>query len=342
MNITFLVGNGFDLNLGLKTRYHDFYPYFIEHANQNNMIAKWIENGNYELWSDMEKSLGDSIKHLSPEKKGQFFHDKLELDDLLCEYLEEEQTKLGFENYADAMTDAFIRSIVDFRNGLSPADNALIQKVLTAHQSEMFQYNMLSFNYTNCLDLFYESAKNKNPISQHKHGGSTISDKIEQLIHVHGTTENGPIIAVNDANQINNEQLKEDEDILNALVKRRLNSGLGQQKTELAQNLINSSRIIAIYGMSLGETDIIWWETIYKWLLTASNNYLIIYHYGDEKAMKRNHPQRRIQETDRIKNRFFDRVSGLNLAEEQINSVKSRILISFQNELFRFKETNYN
>lgn len=27
--VTFLIGNGFDLNLGLKTRYADFYPHYV-------------------------------------------------------------------------------------------------------------------------------------------------------------------------------------------------------------------------------------------------------------------------------------------------------------------------
>ena len=27
MNITFLIGNGFDLNLGIETRYNQFYEY---------------------------------------------------------------------------------------------------------------------------------------------------------------------------------------------------------------------------------------------------------------------------------------------------------------------------
>ena len=28
MNVTFFIGNGFDINIGLKTKYSDFYPYF--------------------------------------------------------------------------------------------------------------------------------------------------------------------------------------------------------------------------------------------------------------------------------------------------------------------------
>lgn len=38
MNITFFIGNGFDINLGLNTTYSSFYPYFIDKARENNMI----------------------------------------------------------------------------------------------------------------------------------------------------------------------------------------------------------------------------------------------------------------------------------------------------------------
>lgn len=30
MNVTFLLGNGFDLNLGLSTSYKDFYSYYTK------------------------------------------------------------------------------------------------------------------------------------------------------------------------------------------------------------------------------------------------------------------------------------------------------------------------
>lgn len=43
MNITFFIGNGVDINLGLKTKYSCFYPYFIEHTRTGNMIKNWID-----------------------------------------------------------------------------------------------------------------------------------------------------------------------------------------------------------------------------------------------------------------------------------------------------------
>ena len=52
MNITFMIGNGFDLNLNLKTGYKDFYKYYIENTKED-IISKSIKN-NYELWADLE------------------------------------------------------------------------------------------------------------------------------------------------------------------------------------------------------------------------------------------------------------------------------------------------
>ena len=48
MNITFLIGNGFDLNLNLNTRYSDFYKYYIENDPQD-IISKSIRGPTQKL-----------------------------------------------------------------------------------------------------------------------------------------------------------------------------------------------------------------------------------------------------------------------------------------------------
>lgn len=42
MNITFLIGNGFDLNLKLNTRYSDFYKYYIKN-DPKDLLSKSIK-----------------------------------------------------------------------------------------------------------------------------------------------------------------------------------------------------------------------------------------------------------------------------------------------------------
>ena len=58
MNILYLIGNGFDLSLGMKTRYEDFYEYYcklVETEQNADVIAlkKTIKEGK-EDWKDLK------------------------------------------------------------------------------------------------------------------------------------------------------------------------------------------------------------------------------------------------------------------------------------------------
>ena len=60
MKITFFIGNGYDINIGLKTAYHDFLKWYVEQPSKNDTITdfkKIIEDG-IEYWSDLEIALG--------------------------------------------------------------------------------------------------------------------------------------------------------------------------------------------------------------------------------------------------------------------------------------------
>ncbi|HIR76484.1 MAG TPA: hypothetical protein IAB97_06215 [Candidatus Choladousia intestinipullorum] len=74
MNITFLIGNGFDINLGLKTRYSDFYPYFIEKSTETNMIRTWLEADEL-LWADLEEQLGNKLENVKESEQDKFYED---------------------------------------------------------------------------------------------------------------------------------------------------------------------------------------------------------------------------------------------------------------------------
>ena len=88
MNITFLVGNGFDINLGLKTQYKDFYPYYLEkNQKKDDLILNAIRNESYELWADLEAKLGDLLSEISEDQIDQFLDDKERIEGFLLDYL---------------------------------------------------------------------------------------------------------------------------------------------------------------------------------------------------------------------------------------------------------------
>ena len=57
MNRIILIGNGFDLAHGLKTRYEDFIDWFWEQQVKNaNKFEDWkVENGNFVFENDFFK-----------------------------------------------------------------------------------------------------------------------------------------------------------------------------------------------------------------------------------------------------------------------------------------------
>ncbi|SDD38363.1 Bacteriophage abortive infection AbiH [Algoriphagus faecimaris] len=63
MNIVYLIGNGFDLNLVLNTKYSDFYEYYKSSKTSNPKILE-IKNeisANLQNWSDLELALGHTL-----------------------------------------------------------------------------------------------------------------------------------------------------------------------------------------------------------------------------------------------------------------------------------------
>ena len=62
MNVTFLIGNGFDLGIGLKTAYSDFYNVYCKSDSNDSLAVKKFKSeiqGNYENWSDFEAAFGE-------------------------------------------------------------------------------------------------------------------------------------------------------------------------------------------------------------------------------------------------------------------------------------------
>ena len=65
MNVTFLIGNGFDLGIGLKTAYSDFYDVYCHPLDRDGMQIRRFKSDlltNYENWSDFEMAFGELIE----------------------------------------------------------------------------------------------------------------------------------------------------------------------------------------------------------------------------------------------------------------------------------------
>lgn len=117
MNI-YILGNGFDLDLGFDTSYSSFIK-----SNQfkrlcsnssNNQLAKHIEkefNNNNALWLDLETTIGTYANEFSKDKQDDLNHYLEELKLMLKTYLARQETINN--NQESSRAFSFLRYIAD-------------------------------------------------------------------------------------------------------------------------------------------------------------------------------------------------------------------------------------
>ena len=105
MKIIIILGNGFDISFGLKTKYTDFYYDFLmknqDHYNifmgENQAIHRELvtmikDNKDVSYWSDLELLIGRSLELFSSIDTLQ--KEKAYLEQSLNEYLKKEQERI--------------------------------------------------------------------------------------------------------------------------------------------------------------------------------------------------------------------------------------------------------
>ena len=347
MNITFFVGNGFDLNLGLNTKYADFYPYFCENANKSNMIREWIENDGDILWADLELSLGQHLAQVDISNQEKYYADKDELDELLLSYLGEEQSKFVVpEELSAAIADEMERSLNAIAEELNPEQKASIIKTFKAYVNEEYRYCFICFNYTNTLDRVVEITKRiKFPLSTHQGNGKKKNTIVDSVTHIHGTVDANMILGVNDESQVNNNFLRDNTLFLRTFIKKEMNSSLGEGRTEAVQKILDRSRIVCIFGMSLGQTDKMWWISLWEWLKKSENHKLIIFKRISPDLLKHKLPSKLVRLREKHLNEFLksadvperDIEPGATVAVN-LEKIKDRIFFSYNSDIFNFNE----
>lgn len=233
MRITFLVGNGFDLNCGLHTQYSDFYKYFIEKHPKNTIACEIADNP--ENWADLELSIGKYIEKVSEENRETFLSDLAELEEELRDYLQGENERVVIGN---EIAGEFHDKIVCFFDGMRPTDKADIEDLRNSTTSS-FHYSFVTFNYTDVLDQIVEQVKKSGPFDKRTVNGRTILDDLEPVLHVHGTLSDALVLGLNDESQICNDQLKDDLTLQEIIVKPKVNDLLGESRTDKVKHFID-------------------------------------------------------------------------------------------------------
>ena len=320
MNVLFFIGNGFDLNLGMKTSYVDFYSYYKNVHTDSIPIRKLKEeiSNNYKNWSDLELALGkytDKIE--SPQEFDEVFEN---IGEELSKYLQQEEDSFDF-NKVDKKK---LYDCLSFpENSLPDADKNRISTLRVRWKSLPWYIRIVTFNYTRSLEKLLGDKLTKVQIGSHHNSGIVL----QGIEHIHGYANDRMVMGVNDVSQIKNTTFHNNQDVLEALVKSSCNQATRHNKDVVCRELISSAHLICIYGSSIGDTDILWWELIGKRL--TNDCHLIIFSKGEEIPPRIAYKKGRIERA--IKESFL---SKTNLSEETKRKIEKNIIIGLNTRMF--------
>lgn len=319
MNLLFVFGNGLDMNLGLKTGYQDFYDHYLNKVPSSSPLIEKMKNHlskeRYKNWSDLELGLGAYTTEVdSVEDLELIYHD---IDDALQSYLK--LTLLSF-NVDDKMKNNFIKDLQSSYRELPSAASNEIQSFIREYNT--YFVNVLSFNYTNVVErILHHNRSNKTlpyPITQ--------NFVVNSIQHIHMSLDQSDIImGVNDESQILNKALI-CPDCKGLMVKPYINQRLGSRVDSECKNIIKQTDYFCLFGVSLGETDNMWWKEIGK-RMNTSHARLVMYYYDKDKIIYNNHL---IRKYDECRELLMNRLDIKNVTPD----LESRIYVGYKPNIF--------
>lgn len=266
MNITFMIGNGFDINCGMKCRYTDVYKEYIKGPSQSDLIEKFKKNidPDSQTWADFEVAMAKYLPNFSSEKE--FLLCLRDFKKYLNFHLNKEDQRVWQQisnpHVIDEAKKEMTRSFNFFYQDISPN---LDRKIEELFQGGARFYRVITFNYTSAFDKLYRSL----PGNQN-----------ELVLHIHGSlSKNDIILGMDNVKQLPIVPFTFSERSERAFIKPTFNRQYDEVRFAQAITWIQSSSVICVYGLSLGESDFTWRDSIVKWLMEKDSHHLFLYEY---------------------------------------------------------------
>ena len=283
MNVVYLIGNGFDLRLGLPTSYPEFWRYYEKQppvyapdnaqiaesiAKYKHIISKKLEEEDND-WKDLEMALGKLSVEFKDDVAGlrSFYFDLLmSLDKYLLTYDKIEPTPEEVDKFYDDITHPF--------QYLTENE----QEELWIKETTSWNVNVITFNYTSTLECLCESILKPGEISYPRDRAPFIYQGVK---HIHGKLDQRAILlGVDNVDQIANSSFRENRSVTDLLIKPQGNGVKGTSVYRDCHRLISEAHLICIFGLSLGPTDQVWWTAIKERFLANPDVSILYFCYG--------------------------------------------------------------
>lgn len=297
MEVVFLIGNGFDLNLGLKTKYIDFINWLNNLEPNSNKAVNKLQSSIKDYcntrgtkdetrinWSDAEIAFGQFTDEFKGDSNGDEEIDECHtfICEKLSEYLQIEEKKAPiFRIIKDkSIMEEAGKAFANYSVGLLPVDKSKVDRAFSRVDGGL-NIQIIDFNYTSIIDQIFEEVKKQSLLGTRVVMNTRYPNTLKSIIHVHGYLNHGLVFGVDNESQLSIEVFNNEEpERKRALIKECVNQDMGEAVDEKVTNAIDASNLLYVYGMSLGQTDLRWWKRIIR-KMKADQGCILIIHKID-------------------------------------------------------------
>jgi len=340
-HITFILGNGFDLNQGLKTRYTDFYPHYIktnvcEYPELNLLQAQTFETALEKfkrelsksdvLWSDFELSLGKYSQSFNSQNEAYLFTSML--DDFTSHfamYLKKQDERIIFSDTQkiEASARKLHADLVGFQKYIENIGAELSRLI----RFDLNTYAVVSLNYTNWLPQLFSRIRDLSNIQ----GVYSLHGKLSPNIpDASGNGNSNILIGVGDKAQIRSPYVQRDLSSQHIVKNDALQSPKYRNQYQEVNNHLSRSDVIIIFGCSIGPTDLHIWKQVAS-RLQRNHTYVIVFDRVSEIPLRTQY-NLNLEENKRqqLKDNF-KLYAGTTLSDDQLK----RLHIEFNPNAFK-------
>ncbi len=321
-NVVFLIGNGFDLACGLKSRYSDTYDFYIESISSIPAISKFKQTIKKDVstWADFEMQLVEYAKDLETETD--LLACLRDYNAFLNDYLLNQQEAF-WDKYEvliqehNSVLKEIGRSIAKFYQGLTNNDIRAIRTSLL--RDGIIHYGFINFNYTNVFDRFLDFAFKAEYVKDQLEYSYSCSE----VIHIHGSLGSDVILGVDNETQLLELPYSITNKARRNIIKPVFLREFDEERFKTAADMLLKSDIVCVFGLSLGDSDYTWRKLIASWLKLETSHHLVFF--------KHNYMNRKYHSTA-VSNKMDDEEDGkeellsILFDEPLVDNIKKMIL----------------
>ena len=325
-NVTFLIGNGFDLSFGVHSQYRDIYKAYLDAQTSSETFVKSFKE-EIQCWSNFEMDLAKFAAKCSTEAEivaclrdfKQFIEDYLIREQDAALYVRMRNPK----DMQKALAE-FAISLEEFYTNNYPNITITIESMLN---NEQITYHFITFNYTAVLDFLIGNIKNY-----------LSKGIISPALHIHGRLRENVTFGIDNEQQLPELPYSLTGRGRRALIKPVFNSEFDKQRMENAQEVIKKSDVLCIYGLSLGDSDLMWRKAICDWMIDNPQHHVFLYiHEASSKELSQ--ADERMDYEEDIKGNIF---KSWGIEKRYISPFSSQFHIPVSKNIFDFQNVSEN